>query len=620
MNSENKNIFLKLLLLFTFLLFSSQNFLFAEEKDPLVLITDPKILIPLEKNGFQFSERIAGKAAHDFNNAQLLSNPAYSSLVKTIENDLNEIRIRDFPRLGVGMKYPHRLFDSRWLKSAEAHFELVGISNRMDRQPFTPNACGEIRFIYRLAYKTKTKGELITSRLPLTINFVTWGLDENGKTNCQAIANRWFIPKNLKGKALTDQLISEEGALNSKLLKPERTKSIEINLQSVRWPSTIRPDLAGHAEYLMRVFHYDPTRSFLIPAELENTPDLNSLKKNQTLKSELLNWIKDSKNISKIDQGIAVIPEKFLTKKAIDVAPHGLARLANRPFDQLFKEQDFISLDLKNNRYLKSPAILLRRLNDLSCVGCHQARTVAGFHLLGEDLPGTVVGNGIQTAASPHLLKDLIRRKEFLESLAKLGSANPARPLSEHADVGEGDWGSHCGLGDSAFAEWKCNPGFECLRVGSSKEEKVGQCFPVEKSAIGKPCEIGTMIENENLHQDKIIQLKNSSCGLGNVCEVNSVGFPNGLCAAHCEKIDSNSTCGVIAILQGFNQCLAKNNPFNQCIAENVRPATLRKCDDSHPCRDDYICSRTPKGEGACVPPYFLFQLRVDGHPEPKIQ
>lgn len=30
--------------------------------------------------------------------------------------------------------------------------------------------------------------------------------------------------------------------------------------------------------------------------------------------------------------------------------------------------------------------------------------------------------------------------------------------------------------------------------------------------------------------------------------------------------------------------------------------------------RDDYICARTPDGNGACIPPYFLFQLRVDGH------
>ncbi|MDD9968221.1 MAG: hypothetical protein OXR73_18425 [Myxococcales bacterium] len=32
---------------------------------------------------------------------------------------------------------------------------------------------------------------------------------------------------------------------------------------------------------------------------------------------------------------------------------------------------------------------------------------------------------------------------------------------------------------------------------------------------------------------------------------------------------------------------------------------------------EDYLCARMPglpSGQGACVPPYFLGQLRVDGH------
>jgi hypothetical protein len=54
----------------------------------------------------------------------------------------------------------------------------------------------------------------------------------------------------------------------------------------------------------------------------------------------------------------------------------------------------------------------------------------------------------------------------------------------------------------------------------------------------------------------------------------------------------------------------------------------LKGCDANEPCRDDYICARTAAGHsaskdarerahGACIPPYFLFQLRVDGHPAP---
>jgi hypothetical protein len=41
----------------------------------------------------------------------------------------------------------------------------------------------------------------------------------------------------------------------------------------------------------------------------------------------------------------------------------------------------------------------------------------------------------------------------------------------------------------------------------------------------------------------------------------------------------------------------------------------LRACDADQPCRDDYLCALTPAGKGACLPPYFVFQMRVDGHP-----
>jgi hypothetical protein len=50
----------------------------------------------------------------------------------------------------------------------------------------------------------------------------------------------------------------------------------------------------------------------------------------------------------------------------------------------------------------------------------------------------------------------------------------------------------------------------------------------------------------------------------------------------------------------------------------HTRPGQLRQCSARHACRDDYICSQNeghPPGSGVCIPPYFLFQMRVDGHP-----
>jgi hypothetical protein len=58
---------------------------------------------------------------------------------------------------------------------------------------------------------------------------------------------------------------------------------------------------------------------------------------------------------------------------------------------------------------------------------------------------------------------------------------------------------------------------------------------------------------------------------------------------------------------------------FERCIGDNTRAGALRACGFHTPCRDDYVCARIAKGDehggGVCMPPYFLFQLRVDGHP-----
>jgi len=74
------------------------------------------------------------------------------------------------------------------------------------------------------------------------------------------------------------------------------------------------------------------------------------------------------------------------------------------------------------------------------------------------------------------------------------------------------------------------------------------------------------------------------------------------------------ATCGGIALLTEFNACLAAQIPFERCVAAHTRPGALRACDFHHPCRDDYVCARGASS-GMCIPPYFTFQLRIDGHP-----
>ena len=109
----------------------------------------------------------------------------------------------------------------------------------MDRDVFRPGSCGEIRLIYRLAYRKDEAGGGIYSRLPMTAN-VVFLLPGDGD-RCARLARQWIADPDLKAFG--------EGVLNQQHLK-----SVEINLQAVRWPSTMRPDMAGYAEYFLRVY------------------------------------------------------------------------------------------------------------------------------------------------------------------------------------------------------------------------------------------------------------------------------------------------------------------------------------------------------------------------------
>jgi hypothetical protein len=89
------------------------------------------------------------------------------------------------------------------------------------------------------------------------------------------------------------------------------------------------------------------------------------------------------------------------------------------------------------------------------------------------------------------------------------------------------------------------------------------------------------------------------------------------MCALEdCQDIPAGGVCGSLPTAKpGFNSCLGAGKNFVECIRAFAAPRGLRGCDALNPCRDDYICAEAQNGKGACVPPYFLFQFRVDGHP-----
>ncbi len=576
----------------------------ARAEDPALVIQDPEILSQLEEKGLSLAERLIGQPVTAGHNAELKDrSAAYRSLLADLGADLYQLTRQD-KLLGPGMEKSHRLFDAHWLASPAARFELAGIVNRLDRRSFHPDTCGEVRFIYRLRYSMLSKGHRVTSRLPFTINLVSFQQSGEAGKNCDDVAKLWLEARRHLGKDRVAWLTGKSGPLSPAALSPERLKSLEVNFQSVRWPSTIRPDLGAHAEYMLRVFEYDEKTGSFVMAPLENTIDVDRLRSDAKLKAKLLTWLKTPAHQRAVEGGIAVIPDEFLAKRATSVSPRGLTRLANRPFKRLFTQGE---LDDGT----------LRRLDDLSCIGCHQGRSVAGFHFLGIDRADTPAVNAINVTGSPHFNRDLPRRLAYLDALDAGKIPVDARPLSERAATGEGGYGSHCGLGAPAFKDWHCGAGLTCKAIGlAAGDDTVGQCFPDPLGEVGDPCELGILKPDADAKKDRIVDATERACR-GGVCEVNQVGFPEGMCAVTCEAKVKDSSCGSIALLQPFNTCLGQGKPFTKCIAENVRPAGLRACDEETPCRDDYLCARTESGAGACIPPYFLFQMRVDGHPKP---
>lgn len=568
---------------------------------PVLTVSEPAVLQELERRGFGFRQFAleAGDATAD-NAAGYLESARYQTLVAVIERELQAIRAQDRAS-GVGMRYAHRVFDARWLRSKSFRFELSGVVNRVDRRAFASNICGELRFIYRLAYDHQIDGQRLRSRVPLTLNVVRW---LPGDATCSEQAKRWLMPA-AGGASLAEALTNEQGPLSESAQRETVPKSVEVNLQSVRWPATVRPNMTGHAEYLLKVFRV--RADGWEESTLENTPDVGRLRARPTLRSELWQWLHTPEALRAADEGTLLVPEKFLAKRAISVAPHGLARLANRPYSELFTAEPApAGSDLSTLRSFTSADGLLRRLDSLTCMGCHQSKSLAGFHFLGEDAADQQV-DALAVPFSPHFADELVRRADYVAKLASGAVPNELRLPAER--MGGGGYGAACGL-DASFAGWTCDPGYTCKRL---HDAKVGQCMP-QTTRVGDACEMGTLRPAANPHRDFVRLDRPSDCGAGRHCERSGVGFPGGMCSGGCSNLTDEAVCGGIALLTEFNQCLARRLPFETCVREQTRPGALRACSTTTPCRDDYVCARMQDGSGACIPPYFLFQLRVDGH------
>ncbi|HUQ06575.1 MAG TPA: hypothetical protein VM261_28925 [Kofleriaceae bacterium] len=576
---------------------------------PLVpAITDPATLAELESHGFRLEARLGAGSAR--NNAELHAASAwYRELVAFAVEDVaasiaEENHYRpDWGPVGPTLRAKRRNLDVGWLRATNASYDLVGVVNRMDRAPMRPGTCGDLLLIYRLAYR----GAKLSSRLPLTVN-VVYSLAPVGG-DCRALVRQWRLPTPLSVEWLTT-----DGPLQARNL--ERLQQIQTNYQVIRSAAGIRNQLGGSSEYALRAFHVRD--GHLVRAPLANTPDVRRLAAEPALRQELLAFLRQEESLRAIDRGTILIPERFLATRVSSFAPHGLARMQNRLFDALFDPADFAGLDLAAQRSVRSPEAVLRRLDDLTCAGCHQGRTIAGFHFLGEDRAGTHPLNAIRFAGSGHFRTDLVRRVAYLEALERGDEPAADRPLSYAPTGARAESGDACALPGAVSIDWVCDDGLACQVItAAAGDAETGHCFP-EQHRAGDPCLRSAVIQDHHSLDKMVMPWTELGCAPGYACRMPGGGFPSGMCTSKCSEIASpGEICGPTAGA-GFGDCLAGRSTFDQCLERFNELASRGRCNAQRSCRDDYVCARIAgEPDGACLPAYFLFQLRVDGHPAP---
>ena len=161
----------------------------------------------------------------------------------------------------------------------------------------------------------------------------------------QRIVYLWLVNgRNLQMHPMTWLMAS---ALN---LNNLRFKQLELNAQIVRFPSGLETEFAGQALYLLRIYGLteDQDTLELVETPLENTPDVQGLNKDSSLKESFVEWT--NSNISAIDNGTHLIPERFLATEAISYSTLGIHRRANKPFDALFDEKTLSKIQMPTGK------------------------------------------------------------------------------------------------------------------------------------------------------------------------------------------------------------------------------------------------------------------------------
>ena len=478
-------------------------------------IIDPPALRELDGGRFSLSHIMTPARSADtpLTSAQLFALPSMAPVRRALDDEFERYIARhnvELPNesIGVGPNFAFQLFDRAQLASPDTRFVLSGIVNRMDRAYVPGQECGEVRLIYRLMQtNAQAVGEAAVSpRLPMTLNVVLKAKGGSAVT-CAEIAKRWLAAGSLTatGAELAEKLTAQGGALD--LIAPENIDRIETNLQIAHAPKSATRDF--RTDYLMKVFDYDAASASFVESALENQIDRERLLADKDFAREFKSWLLEPAHFAELDRGTILIPDRFLMKGAIAPTPVGFAPSNLQPAFGLvagedgvdrpvFSESDVVTaLEKAAQRGVKlqnirSVAGFERRLNDMSCSGCHQTRGIGGFHFPGVDWMAAKPSNSTVVPASPHFFGDQVRRRDIVVAFAdgkKLDFSRgfAARPQergsTELAGTEyENGWGAHCYVqqakaseNDRSFAGWTCAANLTCQ--AASEATRMGMCF-----------------------------------------------------------------------------------------------------------------------------------------------
>ena len=484
-------------------------------------VADPLALRELDHGRFGIGRMLLPQGVVHFplSNAQLFSASSMRPVRVALDEEFKRYVARheeSWPNetIGVGDGFSVRLFDRALIYSPDTRFVLAGIINRMDRAYVSEAGCGEIRLIYRLNRigPGPAGDDPESSRLPMTLNLVLKARDESaadraGKpVTCTEIARRWLATSDLglTGAPLAEKLLGSDGPLE--LLSTENIDRIETNIQIAFAPKSETREF--RTDYLLKVFKYNADMHVFEEVPLENQIDRDRILADDNLRRDFKEWLLEPEHFREFDRGTVLIPEKFLAKAALAPTPAGFDASELQPEFGLvqgegtgtpvFTENDVVGalkraaargIAMEN---VRSFAGFQRRLNDTTCAGCHQTRSIGGFHFPGVDWMVKESSNSTIVPASPQFFGDQIRRRDILAAFRdgkqpdfSRGFSNRPQTRSSTELVGteyQDGWGAHCylqgdGLAgtDKSFTSWTCAKGLTCQVTGAASH--MGMCF-----------------------------------------------------------------------------------------------------------------------------------------------